>query len=118
MRRDPMHEAGIMQDALDLAVAEANKAGASRVHRMQLRVGVLSGVVPEALQFAFEALSPGSPAEGGRIEIEPVEAAYWCEPCAREFVAHDLVDPCPGCGSTEAILRRGLELELSSVEVS
>jgi hydrogenase nickel incorporation protein HypA/HybF len=113
-----MHEAGIMQDALDLAVSEANKAGGSRVHRMRLRVGVLSGVVPEALRFAFESLAPGSPADGAQLEIEPVAAAYWCEPCAREFVAPDLVDPCPGCGNTAATLRRGLELELSTVEVS
>ncbi len=113
-----MHEAGIMQDALDLAAAEANKAGASRVHRMRLRVGVLSGVVPEALQFAFDALAPGSRAEGGLLEIELVEAAYWCEECIREFAARDLVEPCPGCGGTAAILRRGRELELLSVEVS
>jgi hydrogenase nickel incorporation protein HypA/HybF len=113
-----MHEAGIMQEALDLAAQEANKAGASRVHRMRLRVGVLSGVVPEALRFAFEALASGSVAEGGLLEIEPVPATYWCAPCAREFSAPDLVDCCPGCGRAAAILRSGLELELSSVEIS
>lgn len=107
-----------MRDALDLAVAEANKAGAARVHRMRLRVGVLSGVVPEALRFAFEALSPGSPAEGARLDLDPVSAVYWCEPCGREFTAPDILDPCPGCGNTAATLRCGLELELTSVEVS
>lgn len=107
-----------MQDALDLAAAEARKAGASKIHNLRLRVGVLSGVVPEALRFAFEALAPGSPAEGGTLEIEPVAALCWCEPCAREFVARDGVEPCPGCGNTATFLRCGLELELSSVEVS
>ena len=48
-----MHEVGLMQDALGLALEEARRQGASRVHQLTLRVGRLAGVEPEALAFAF-----------------------------------------------------------------
>jgi hydrogenase nickel incorporation protein HypA/HybF len=50
-----MHELSIMQSALDQVLEKARQAGASRVHAIRLRIGALSGVVPDALQFAFEA---------------------------------------------------------------
>ncbi len=61
---EPMHELSIMQSALSLALDQARQAGAARVHTIRLRIGALSGVVPDALEFAFEALTPGTMAEG------------------------------------------------------
>ena len=112
-----MHEFSIMQSALSQALRETRQAGATRVHEIRLRVGALSGVVPEALQFAFEALTPGTPAEGARLTIENVAARFWCATCLREFVAANLHAECPDCGRPSAELRAGRELELSSLEV-
>ena len=58
-----MHELSIMQSALSQALEQARHAGAGKVHEIRLRIGVLSGVVPEALQFAFEVLAEGTPPE-------------------------------------------------------
>lgn len=44
-----VHELAIMDSALNLALDQARKAGATRVHVIRLRIGVLSGVVPDAL---------------------------------------------------------------------
>ena len=112
-----MHEFSIMQSALNQALREARLAGAARVHEIRLRVGVLSGVVPDALQFAFEALTPGTPAEGARLTIEEVPARFWCAPCGKEFVSANLYAECPDCGHPSNELRAGRELELSSMEV-
>jgi hydrogenase nickel incorporation protein HypA/HybF len=112
-----MHEFSIMQSALNQALREARLAGAVRVHEIRLRIGVLSGVVPDALQFAFEALTPGTPAEGALLRIEDVPARFWCAPCQREFVSPNLYAECPDCGTPSGELRAGRELELSSMEV-
>lgn len=65
-----MHEAGLMQAALESACEEARRAGAIRIRRIVLSVGSNAGVVDEALQFAFEALSPGTFADGAALVIE------------------------------------------------
>jgi hydrogenase nickel incorporation protein HypA/HybF len=65
-----MHEAGLMQSALDLAADHARRAGAGNIRRVVLRVGAFSGAEPDALRFAFEALAPGTPAAGATLELE------------------------------------------------
>lgn len=112
-----MHECSIMQSALSQVFQEARNVGAARVHEVRLRVGVLSGVVPDALQFAFEALTPGTLAEGAVLKIEEVPARFWCASCLREFVSANLYSECPDCGKPSDKLRAGRELELLSMEV-
>jgi hydrogenase nickel incorporation protein HypA/HybF len=113
-----MHEVGIMQDTLELAAAQARQAGASRIHRLALRVGALSGVVPEALESAFAVLAPGTIADGATLEIERVPIIGWCESCQAEFPSGDFIGNCPKCGETTAAIRRGRELELAQLEIS
>ena len=60
-----MHEVGVMQSALEIALEQAGRQGASRIDCIALRVGMLSGVVPEALEFAFDVVARGTIAEGG-----------------------------------------------------
>lgn len=112
-----MHELSIMQYTLNEALEQARQAGASRVHEIRLRIGALSGVVPEALQFAFEALAGGTPAEGARLTIENVPARFWCDTCGREFAAPEMFAECPECHHPSRTLRAGRELELASLEV-
>ena len=113
----PMHELSIMQSALSLALDQARKAGAARVHLIRLRIGALSGVVPDALEFAFEALAPGTLAEGAELAIEHVPARFWCATCTREFQSDDMFAECPDCHSLSGELRAGREMEVASLEI-
>ncbi len=112
-----MHELSIMQSALETALTEARRTGARKILAMRLRIGVLSGVVPEALQFAFEALATGTEAEGATLAIDDVPARFWCAPCAREFVAEAMFSDCPECHTPSANIRSGREMELVSLEI-
>jgi hydrogenase nickel incorporation protein HypA/HybF len=113
-----MHELSIMQSALNEALNQARQAGASRVHEIRLRIGALSGVVPESLEFAFEALAAGTPAEGAQLVIENIPARFWCETCRREFEAGEMFAECPDCHQASSALRGGREMELASMEVA
>ncbi len=113
-----MHEFSIMQSALATAAEKTRAAGATQIHRLQVRIGALSGVVPEALRFAFDALKEGTPAAQAAFEIERVPAISWCAACAAEFAVADLHYECPRCHQPSGELRRGWELELSSLEIS
>jgi hydrogenase nickel incorporation protein HypA/HybF len=115
---DVMHEFSIMQSTLETAARETRAAGATRIHRVKLRIGKLSGVVPEALQFAFDALKTDSPAAEAELEIEAVPAVCWCAGCAAEFETADLTYECPRCHQPSGELRRGAEMELAALEIS
>ena len=58
-----MHEISIMQSTLELAEEQAREAGGNGIARIRLRIGLMSGVVPEALEFAFDVLKKGTMAE-------------------------------------------------------
>ncbi len=112
-----MHEISIMESTLELASTQARNAGAARVCVITLRIGTLSGVVPEALKFAFQALAPGTLAETGELRIESVPARFWCAACQAEFQSENLLAACPKCQTASRELRGGRELELASLEV-
>lgn len=114
-----MHEMGIATAALEQVLAQATKAGGSRVHRICVRVGSLSGVDPEALRFAFSVVLPGTSAAGAVLDIEPVQAAVRCDACERHFepVSATLFE-CPDCHAFSSSLLRGLELDLHAIDIS
>jgi hydrogenase nickel incorporation protein HypA/HybF len=114
-----MHEVGIMESALALVAEQARERRASRVERVVLRIGTLSGVEMEALRFAFDVVSRGTVAEGATLEVEAVSAASYCPACRREFeIAAGFIFVCPSCGELCGEVRRGRELELSRIELS
>ena len=114
---EPVHELSIMQSALNMALDQAQQAGAVRVHTIRLRIGALSGVVPDALEFAFEVLTPGTLAEGSKLAIERVPARFWCRTCTQEFQSDDMFAECPSCHMVSGELRAGREMELASLEI-
>lgn len=113
-----MHEVGLMQTAIQMAEEQARASGARQIHTLRLRVGRMSGVVPEALEFAFDIVARGTLAEGARLEIESTPALCWCAACAAVFETDDLSFQCPHCGTFSTELRGGTEMQLSSIEVS
>lgn len=112
-----MHEVGLMTEAVRIALEEARARGARRITVLRLRVGTLSGVVPEALVFAFDLVTAGTAAEGARLEVEQVPALWWCRACEQEFSVEDPWPVCPQCGGARAELRQGRELEIASMDL-
>ena len=113
-----MHEANVMHSVLEMAFSHMRQHGASRIHRLGLRIGALSGVAPDALVFSFEALKPGTPAGEAVLEVEYLSLRLYCPACDLEFEADGYLGACPACGSWRCEVRQGRELDLSCLEVS
>lgn len=113
-----MHEVGIMESTLDLARRAAQDRGASRIHVLRMRVGAMSGVVPDALEFAFTVLTEGTIAADAELEIETVSPAAHCDRCGQDYPVSPAEYACPTCGLRSTRLVRGKEIELVSMEVS
>lgn len=106
-----------MHEVLRTAEQHARSAGGVSIRRIVLRVGVFSSAVPEALEFAFEAMRAGTLAAGAELEIEREPATSYCPDCQREFPVQEPIFECPICGSICSELRRGFALVLVQVEV-
>jgi hydrogenase nickel incorporation protein HypA/HybF len=113
-----MHELSIAVSLVEIACQEALQAGAGRVGMVRLRVGAFSGVVRDALTFAFDIATDGTMLQGATLEIEDVPVVVYCAQCRAEAELPDLYRlQCPECGSPTPELRRGKELEITALEL-
>jgi hydrogenase nickel incorporation protein HypA/HybF len=112
-----MHELSLMEVLRDQALAAARAEGARRIAVINLRVGSLAGVEPDALRFAHTVLMAGTIAAAAELCIEVVPARFLCELCEQSFVAEQGDCLCPHCGSFSKRLLQGRELELVSIEL-
>lgn len=112
-----MHELGITQSIVEIAERTAREQQARQVLAVTVEVGSLSGVVPEALEFCYEACSRQTLLEGSRLLIEVVAARARCQDCGREFPLEELLACCPACGSAASQLLCGEELRIKEMEI-
>ncbi len=113
-----MHEVGIMEQTIDIAIDNALSQGVDRIHKLTMRIGKMSGVVPEALEFAFDVVTQNTIAQGANLEIETVPVTCYCSDCKIEFQPPDLFYECPECGKFSDRILAGKEIELLSIEAS
>jgi hydrogenase nickel incorporation protein HypA/HybF len=113
-----MHEVSLLESTLELALSYAEQQNATQIHHFTLRVGQLSGVIPEALQFAFDIVVQGTIAETATLSIETIPAICYCSSCQQDFQPTDWIYECPTCHQLSAELLQGRDLELVSLEVS
>jgi hydrogenase nickel incorporation protein HypA/HybF len=113
-----MHELSIALSLVEAASDEAARLGIQRVKALHVKVGRLSGVVREALEFSFDLAAADSAVAGARLAIEDVEVSVLCPLCGEE---RQLADPrhfhCPVCGTATGNVLHGRELELFAMEV-
>lgn len=112
-----MHEMGIIAGVIDSVVPAAEQAGALCVLSISLRIGDMTEVVDEALEFAFEALTEGTICEGAELVFTKVHPRSLCFECGAEFDHDRFHRSCPSCGSFETKVTRGREMEIESIEV-
>jgi hydrogenase nickel incorporation protein HypA/HybF len=112
-----MHEISIMLSTLELAEVHARKAGGTAISRICLRVGVISGVVPEAMEFAFDVLKRGTMAQDASLEIDRVPSEFRCSACGATVLLQEARFDCPECYGLLTIGNSGTDLELSHLEI-
>ncbi len=115
-----MHEMSIADSILKIVKEELQKHQLHKLLLVRVRYGAMSSVVPESLQFCFEAMTAGTPLEGARMELEEIPVMLRCCACGTEFAPEDgevLGAVCPACGQPlgHAVVQ-GRELYIQHVE--
>ena len=84
---------------------------------MLVRIGALSGVVAEALEFCYELSVQGTPLEGSRLVVEEQPVVVFCPDCLENRVLEDSPLSLPDLRHPTSELVHGRELELVSMEL-
>ncbi len=95
-----MHEMSIAQNILDIIHQELRKHNCVKLSHVKICCGALSQVVPDSLQFCFEALIKGTVHEGACLELEEVPLVLRCHNCQKDFQPDEVMTPCPSCNTT------------------
>lgn len=109
-----MHELSITQSIIDLCLQHA---GGRRVRFVAVEIGRLSSVVPEAIEFCFEACSRGTLLEGARLAITRIPGRGLCQECGTETELNELFASCSRCGSWRLKVTAGEEMRVTEIEI-
>ncbi len=112
-----MHEFSIAVSMVDIAVGYAEKSNASTVNEVELEIGVLAGVVYDAMEFAMEAAIKGTLLEGAIIKILTPPGMAKCPSCNHNFRIETVFDACPECGAYKPKVLSGKELRVKSINI-
>jgi hydrogenase nickel insertion protein HypA len=115
-----MHETALALSILDIIVNKCTEVGGRTVDVVRVRIGTAAGVLPEALQFAFNAVKATTLAEKAVLDIERVPVGGACTDCKKEFTVGEVqyVFACPLCGSTLFEITSGREMEIVDMEIN
>ena len=112
-----MHEAAIATAIIDEAMAAAARHKATRICQIEVELGAMRQVVPEALYWAFEVASKDSPAEGAELKLTTEKTVALCRACDCRFepdIEH-LSFLCPLCQRADVQIVAGNHITLKSL---
>jgi hydrogenase nickel incorporation protein HypA/HybF len=113
-----MHEMGIVQSIMEILEQQAAIHQARRVTRVSLEFGALTGIMPAAIEFAFEVLSKDSIAEGAHLDITVIPMKARCFDCGQETTLEVYQPFCPACSSGALKIIQGRdEMRIASLEI-
>jgi hydrogenase nickel incorporation protein HypA/HybF len=112
-----MHEQSIVDSLLALALENAQKGKASKIRKINVVIGELSGAVDESMEFYFNFLRQGTIAEEAVLVFTHKPAQLQCRKCKSVFTPEKQSYQCPKCKTAEVDIVGGRELYLESLEV-
>ncbi|MEB3290679.1 MAG: hydrogenase maturation nickel metallochaperone HypA [Leptolyngbya sp.] len=108
-----MHELSITQTIIDTVVEAAQGAA---VRQITLEIGELSAILPDSIQFCFEACTPNTPLAGAKLAILTVPGRGMCRNCGHEMPLEVPYGICDQCDSLAIDIIAGQGLVILSME--
>ncbi len=112
-----MHELALTEGLLSIVAAEQKKQAFTRVLEISMKVGEYSGVIPSCIEEFFPLVAKGTAAEGAKLTMTVVPAAFTCQECGFEGPLQRHTACCPRCGSTSVHMTAGREFYVENLTV-
>lgn len=113
-----MHEMSLCEGIRRVIEDQARAHHVKQIKTVRLEIGRFAGVEKPALEFAFDVVMKGSPAEGASLVMLDLPGRATCFDCAKEVEISDRLDSCPECGSGRLMPIGGDEMRIKDLEVA
>ena len=110
-----MHEMAIATELLESVLSAVAEHGGGQVHEVEVALGAMRQVVPEALETTWQAVTKGTSAEGARLQMTEVPMQARCRSCNHEFAPVVESYLCPRCGQADVEILAGDAIILTSL---
>jgi hydrogenase nickel incorporation protein HypA/HybF len=112
-----MHELSIAQEIISIVQQHVPAGQSQSVKAVRMKIGKMTAILPDSLQFCFDALITGSPMEGAKLEIDSIPLTLRCHECKKESALEGCAFVCPECGSANMQVIAGNELNIIEIEL-
>ena len=112
-----MHEFSITQSILSIALEKANAVNASKIAKVNLVLGELSGIVDDCVEFYFSFLTKDTIAAQASLSFRHPPTRLRCRNCATVFLPDNPIWVCPNCHAQTVEIISGRECFVESIEV-
>ncbi len=112
-----MHELSITQSILNIALSSAENAGAKKINGIKIKLGEMSGCVPQYIQEYFDIVSEGTIAHNAKLEFTSVPAMAKCLDCGKETRLIRFRFRCEHCKSQKIKIISGREFLVESIDI-
>ena len=112
-----MHEYSIVQSLLDSCDDNAKANNATKVIKVVIKIGVMSGVEPELLKTAFDTFKEKTICEDAEFIINVQDIVVKCNECKKEATLNKLEYTCPSCDSSDLEIIDGEDMYLMQLEL-
>lgn len=112
-----MHELSLVAGLFDTLEETVREHRAAKVTMVRLKVGKLSGVVPDLLESAFDTYKKGTIADGARLEVVEVPVRFRCRDCGGDGLDVEGDFSCLACGGRNVEILEGRELLVERIEL-
>lgn len=112
-----MHELSIANDILTIIRQNVPQEELSNIENVNVRIGEMSGVVAESLEFCFQVIISETELNHAKLTIEKVPFTVKCNSCGNETTNEFGIRVCSDCNSTDTAVISGLEMQVTEVEL-
>ena len=112
-----MHELSVAHAIVNTVVTALPESPEprGRITSVRVAVGALSGVVPQALEFAYDVAAEGTPLADAALRIERMPVVIDCPACGHQELSGTTDFHCPSCGELCGNVVGGKELQVLDV---
>ncbi|MEA1953853.1 MAG: hydrogenase maturation nickel metallochaperone HypA [Campylobacterota bacterium] len=112
-----MHEYSILQSLIESCEESAKQNGATKVTKVFVKIGVMSGVEPHLLKEAFETFKEQTICDGCEFVMDIQKVKIFCYDCNRVALLEKREYLCPNCKGGDLTVEDGEDMYLMRLEL-